>query len=449
MNGLIIYFIKVILLTGSFYFFYFLLLRRETFFMFNRFYLVGSAIISLVIPLLELDFGISENLTLAPQLVPDYWIGEVNNSFHSLDKTPMNTTGSFSVAGYVYLFITGVFLVRRCLGFRKVWMMVRSKPGRKLGRVFIKYNDRDEIPFSFFNYILIHKDISRTGELNGILRHELVHVKQFHTIDKIIMELLSVLLWFNPFIYYYRKSMTEVHEYLADAGAVSSGTPVLNYQQMILRWVTVSSGNYLVSRFTSSLTKKRLIMMTRINVRKRFRVKPWLVLPLLGLMVFSFGFNWNINENLPVQGKALAGIAIQDNDNVPSGIPFKEGQEYKISSGWGMRVHPISKEKKMHKAIDFVAPEGTPIITTADGIVEKVEFKEGTYGKLVLVKHSDVYSTLYTQLLDYEVKEGQKVKKGDVVGYLGQSGLSTGAHLHYEVHKNGDCVNPEDYISME
>ena len=188
-------------------------------------------------------------------------------------------------------------------------------------------------------------------------------------------------------------------------------------------------------------------MITKINSRKRIHVKPWLVLPLVGLMVFSFGFNWNIEDKLPVN-ESPTGVILQD-DNVPSGVPFKEGQEYKISSGWGMRIHPISKEKKMHKAIDFVAPEGTPIITTADGIVEKVVFKEGTYGKLVLVKHSDVYSTMYTQLKDWEVKEGQKVKKGDVVGYLGESGLSTGPHLHYEVHKNGERVNPEDYLSME
>ena len=78
MSGLIIYFIKVILLTGAFYLFYLILLRRETFFRFNRFYLVGSAIVSLVIPLLELNFRITENITLVPQFVPDYWLGEVN-----------------------------------------------------------------------------------------------------------------------------------------------------------------------------------------------------------------------------------------------------------------------------------------------------------------------------------------------------------------------------------
>jgi len=448
MNGLIIYFIKVVLLTGAFHLFYLLLLKRETFFRFNRFYLVGSAIVSLVIPLLQLKLSITENISLAPQLVPDYWIDEVNSTIYRAEHSSATSFNLLALARHVYLFITGVFLIRGCLEFGKVWMMIRRKPGRKFGRVIIKYNDREGIPFSFFNYILIHKDISRKGDLRGILRHELVHVKQLHSVDKLFLELLSILLWFNPFIYYYRKSMTEVHEYLADAGAVSSGTPVLSYQQMILRWVTVASGNYLVSRFTSSLIKKRLIMITKIDARKRIRLKPWLVLPLVGLMVFSFGFDWNLDDNLPIQARALAGISFQE-DNVPSGVPFKDGQEYKISSGWGMRVHPISKEKKMHKAIDFVAPKGTPIITTADGIVEKVEFKEGSYGKLVLVKHCDVYSTLYTQLDDWEVKEGQKVKKGDVVGYLGDSGLGTGPHLHYEVHKNGERVNPEDYLSME
>ncbi len=150
-------------------------------------------------------------------------------------------------------------------------------------------------------------------------------------------------------------------------------------------------------------------MITKINARKRIRVKPWLVLPLLGLMVFLFGFNWNINENLDVKSEALSAVILQ-NENVPSGVPFKEGQEYKLTSGYGMRMHPIKKKEMMHYGIDLVAPEGTPVISTADGIVSKVEFKEGTYGKLVFVAHSEIYFTLYTQLKDWEVKEGQKVK---------------------------------------
>lgn len=126
-------------------------------------------------------------------------------------------------------------------------------------------------------------------------------------------------------------------------------------------------------------------------------------------------------------------------------ILFGEGVEVRITSGYGMRIHPIYKTEMMHFGVDLVAPLGTPVICTAEGVIDKAEFKEG-YGNMVLARHGEEYATLYTQLQEFIVRPGQKVEKGQVIGYLGESGINTGPHLHYEVHRNGERVNPEDYF---
>jgi murein DD-endopeptidase MepM/ murein hydrolase activator NlpD len=122
--------------------------------------------------------------------------------------------------------------------------------------------------------------------------------------------------------------------------------------------------------------------------------------------------------------------------------------DYEISSGFGMRPHPIQKTEKMHKGIDFKAPKGTPVVATADGVVVKAKFKEAGYGygKHIIIKHDDHYKTLYAQLSEMDVKEGDVVKKGQIIGKVGSSGQSTAPHLHYEVIKDGKHQDPEGFL---
>ena len=117
----------------------------------------------------------------------------------------------------------------------------------------------------------------------------------------------------------------------------------------------------------------------------------------------------------------------------------------RISSGYGMRRHPILGYSKMHKGVDFAAPMGTPIFAAGDGVVERVG-RYGAYGKYIRVRHNRHLKTAYAHLSRYKsgLKNGDSVKQGDVIGYLGNTGRSTGPHLHYEVIMNGKQVNPSD-----
>lgn len=132
--------------------------------------------------------------------------------------------------------------------------------------------------------------------------------------------------------------------------------------------------------------------------------------------------------------------------SIPAILPvsLKDKKVHK-SSGFGYRIHPIYKTRKFHAGVDFSGPIGTPIYATGNGKVIKVGTDSG-YGKHVIIDHGYSYKTHYAHMSAYTVKRGQKVKRGEIIGFLGNSGRSTGPHCHYEVLKNDIAVNPINYF---
>lgn len=131
---------------------------------------------------------------------------------------------------------------------------------------------------------------------------------------------------------------------------------------------------------------------------------------------------------------------------IPAIQPISNKQLLALASGFGMRVHPIYKVKKMHSGIDFAAKIGTPIYATADGKVAEVAIKFSGYGKIVEIDHGFGYKTRYAHMHEFAVRSGQNIKRGDLVGYVGNTGLSTAPHLHYEVLINNEQVDPVHYF---
>lgn len=131
---------------------------------------------------------------------------------------------------------------------------------------------------------------------------------------------------------------------------------------------------------------------------------------------------------------------------IPAIQPISNKQLLALASGFGMRIHPVYKVRKMHAGIDFAASIGTPIYATADGKVDVVDVKFSGYGKVVEIDHGFGYRTRYAHMHDFAVRIGQQVKRGDLIGYVGNTGLSTAPHLHYEVFINGQQVDPVHYF---
>ena len=130
---------------------------------------------------------------------------------------------------------------------------------------------------------------------------------------------------------------------------------------------------------------------------------------------------------------------------IPSIQPIKNNDLTRMASGYGFRTDPFNKSRRMHWGMDFTAPRNTPIYAASDGKVIRADSRSSGYGKHIRIDHGFGYLTLYAHLNKYNVKRGQKVKKGDIIGYVGGTGRSQAPHLHYEVQKDKKRVNPINF----
>ncbi|MFV0521062.1 MAG: M23 family metallopeptidase [Mangrovibacterium sp.] len=152
-----------------------------------------------------------------------------------------------------------------------------------------------------------------------------------------------------------------------------------------------------------------------------------------------------------VQSKSyeeLAGLARNKEQmlaSIPAIMPISNKELKYTASGYGYRIDPVYKVRKFHAGMDFAAPIGTPIYATGDGVIERVQYLNGGYGKNIKINHGYGYETIYGHMSKIIVKTGEKVVRGQVIGMVGSTGKSTGPHCHYEVHKDGRVMNPKHY----
>ena len=159
-----------------------------------------------------------------------------------------------------------------------------------------------------------------------------------------------------------------------------------------------------------------------------------------------------LTRQLVVQSKSLdevASLVLRKQEmlaSIPSIQPIPNEDLTMTAGGFGWRIHPIHKINKFHGGMDFTAKPGTPIYATGDGKVTFADYATNGYGMHVIIDHGFDYETLYAHLSKIEVRKGQKVKRGDVIGLVGNSGLSSGPHLHYEVRKGDEQVDPVNFF---
>ena len=158
-----------------------------------------------------------------------------------------------------------------------------------------------------------------------------------------------------------------------------------------------------------------------------------------------------LSKELAIQSKSLDDILkLADAKSdllaaIPAIQPVRNENLKQMASGFGYRTDPFTKARKMHEGMDFTAKTGTPIYATGDGVVARADNTASGYGNHIVIRHGFGYETLYAHLSKYKARAGQRVKRGDVIGYVGSTGRSEGPHLHYEVHKDGKVVNPLNF----
>lgn len=192
-----------------------------------------------------------------------------------------------------------------------------------------------------------------------------------------------------------------------------------------------------IDKQTILLLNQKHVIMKKVSI-------AFLGLVLLISLVFMMRQEPVISKPLVEEQVQLPNLTFVSEKEPPTMSPLKG--DYKVASGFGQRMHPVTKILKLHKGVDFIAPLGTPVYATSDGVIEKAVNQNTGKGNHIIIRHDQHYQTAYNHLSKIMVEAGQKVKKGDLIGEVGSTGASTGPHLHYEVIKSGEWVDPEPYL---
>lgn len=162
----------------------------------------------------------------------------------------------------------------------------------------------------------------------------------------------------------------------------------------------------------------------------------------------------SLRKQLYIQSKSYDELVVSAKNKermlecIPAIQPVMNKDLKRMASGYGWRIDPIYRTRRFHAGMDFTAPIGTDIFATGNGTIQSVGWEQG-YGNTVKINHGFGYMTLYAHMSKFNVKPGQKVKRGDIIGEVGNTGKSTGPHLHYEVHFKNQVMNPQNYYFLD
>ncbi|MBI9063014.1 MAG: peptidoglycan DD-metalloendopeptidase family protein [Marinilabiliaceae bacterium] len=449
------YILKSTIVSGVFYLTYRLLFKKESFFVMNRFFLLGGLMFAYLFPFVQFPVS-SETMQVIPVIST---LQTTVNQFSFADEIMVTPTHPSTPVNTNRLLIVGIVgLISLLLLFRflkhisnLVQTITSHEKIKKTDYTLVLINQKNT--FSFFRYIFISPFVRDSNDGKRILTHELSHLKHLHSLDRLFLEVMNIVFWMNPFIYLYRKELEEVHEFQADRDATHKSESLSNYFHLVLQQASDPTLSPLMSPFSYQLIKKRIMMSThKSNPIKKFVI----IIPIViaSFIVFISGIipteltdkSTMLLEatNLPKSDKGNVNSIESQIDSITEKtfvLPI-DPKLIKIVTGWGYRIHPVYKTKKLHQGVDYKVELNTPIFASQSGTISLIKDEKRGYGKRIEIIHSGGYTTLYAHLNSFNVKEGQKVNQGDIIGYVGNTGTSTAPHLHFEVHVHDKRINP-------
>lgn len=351
-----LYFLKVTICWLVFYLVYSKFLSKETFFKTNRWYLLATLLLGAGIPLLEfLPIFQEDN----PVVV--YFQPISDGSFYV--QSAVNEAVTNNVFDWnklflaIYMIGVAVCSTRFFIGLGKIYALYRkSEIIRKDNHILVLTNE-PHLPFSFFQYMFWSKDLEM-NDVDGqkIVTHEVAHVKGWHSIDVILLEIFSIIFWISPMVYFYKKSLKTVHEYLADA-VVLQTTPTKKYGHLLLRQSQSGLQVALANHFFHSQLKQRIVMMTRSKSRKEAIVKYLFALPVILLLLIAFSKKAAIanNENLTIENIEISNF--ENLNSIEDVEKFLTGEVDEMPRFPGCEeITEIEKRDKcaQHKLLTFI-----------------------------------------------------------------------------------------------
>lgn len=389
------YLIKVSAVTFLFYACYKLFLQRDTFFETNRWFLLVGIVISFIVPLIVIPVYFEQ----VPIPLPNF--GVSNN------EAITTTSTSFNVLEYLsFIYITGVLLlsVRFIIQLTSLFRIISiNKIKRKDGFKLIETSTND-LPFSFFNWVVYNPAQFKTNELEQIITHEKVHVKQYHSIDSLLIQISSIVLWFNPFIWLYNKDLKQNLEFIADKHTQQQSDCKKSYQYTLLKTSLASHQLAITNNFYNSLIKKRITMLQKSESKKINLFKYTLIIPILAVFIFNF------NTKVIAQNK-------DDNQVVKFVKKSDSTTTFKLKSD--NAKHPlliVDGKEFPHEKLESINPDHIEAINVLKD--ENVTKKYGDKGKngVIIIKTKDIdlnKSTLKLESIALYIIDGKESSDKD------------------------------------
>jgi hypothetical protein len=268
-----------------FYIFFDFFLAKENIPLFKRFYLLFALLFSFVIPLIKIRVS-STFLPVLNFKISHLQLQEKVN----INELTSQAGNSFQLVWLFYAFyaLIGILLLARFLiNMSRLIRLRKNNPFETINGIKVVLTNQTLLPYSFLNSVFVNKQEYDNGRISSeLLTHEFAHIMQKHSLDILVLELLQIIYWFNPLIFFYKRSIRLNHEYLADSFVLNSNVALVEYQNQLLNVVFRNNTTYLASNFNYLLVKKRIIMMTKIKT-KSISYKIALI-PVLTVLLFNF-----------------------------------------------------------------------------------------------------------------------------------------------------------------
>ncbi len=411
------YGLKVTICTMVFSFIYNILMRRDTHFVLNRVFLLSAIVLSLTIPLVQFNiFNLSghspvtyessvvfqRNLQIVESVVTEYQT-VLSNSW----AIPSDFISTKLFIRPLYLFVGLFLLVRFMMAGISLYRHFRSSPKVNYEKYSIIISDSITSPFSFFRWIFMNRFDLEDKPCLAVLMHEKAHSRQLHSLDILLIELFSIIFWFNPFVYMMKKAIRQNHEFLADSIALNSGMNITDYQQFLLRNPFRSTEISLVSSHEPSLIKQRFEMMSKRRSYSLSKAKSLILLPVILILLVGFSNatsqdSTNSSTNYNSQEPE---IAYEENpDAIPAllTVPDLKPEDVEDFLPEAVRNAPTDINIELiifvgvdgipvHTKIVKIEPEGYDLETFVNEFYKRCTFEPATKnGKVVVAKLDEI-----------------------------------------------------------
>ena len=395
MSDILIYLVKSSLTMSLLYLVYWLFLRRETLFRTNRYYLLGSLLVSLILPFICIRYNMNSPSGLAA--------GDLTGTLSQITRSGIDSGNNYSIfiriAALIYLTGAFLFLLRIMIQFAILFAIIYKNGITKENGTRIVYNDRYRMPFSFLNLVFINKNDTRHSDISDIIAHENVHIRENHWFDLMVVEILSVFLWFNPFIWFFERSIKQNHEYLADEGVIAQGYNVGRYHSVLINQLLGMEVIAITHNLNYSLNAKRLKMMKK---RKTPRLRALHViwsLPVILLLLVAFAQPRN-NDGLAVTDDQVAiaktvklTVAVMDNNGDPvpgANVVIKGSNKGTITDKDGLFTLDVNESDIV--IVSFKGFKQSPIYM--EKVIEKNGKSDSYEMKIMLKPEASVYTVV-------------------------------------------------------